>query len=238
MMLERSWPDGLRLRVCLPAATAAPRAAPRSPFRLVNHYGPTENTVVTTWAAVELGDGAVPPIGRPIDNVQIYVLDVHGQPAPPEFQVSSASRASVAAGYRNLHELTATKFVENPFSGAANGRHIDGRSRYARTVTEFWKAGRARKLRGFRVEPGKSRNAGAASGRVRAVVAARDRVGDQRLVAYVGTERWGTPAQGGERRSASKLAGGRVSTMTYAQPARRTRVLTSLVEQQLYRTSR
>src|SRR5262249_37434275 len=84
MVLEGSWPDGLRLRALLTGGDKLNRV-PRHdlPFRLVNHYGPTENTVVATWAPVEPGGDAVPPIGRPIDNVRIYVLDLHGQPAPP-----------------------------------------------------------------------------------------------------------------------------------------------------------
>jgi len=114
MVLEGSWPDDLRLRALLTGGDKLNRAPRRGlPFRLVNHYGPTENTVVATWAPVEPGGDAVPPIGRPIDNVRIYVLDPHGQPAPPGVPGELCiAGESVAAGYRNLPELTAMKFVE------------------------------------------------------------------------------------------------------------------------------
>jgi amino acid adenylation domain-containing protein len=83
MVLEAAWPDGMRLRALLTGGDKLHRGPRHNlPFRLVNHYGPTENTVVTTWAVVEPGSDSAPPIGRPIDNVQVYVFDVHGQPAP------------------------------------------------------------------------------------------------------------------------------------------------------------
>src|SRR5262249_24903645 len=204
---ERSWPGGLRLRVLLTGGDKLPRA-PRHdlPFRLVNHYGPTENTVVATWAAVEPGDDAVPPIGRPIDNVQIYVLDVHGQPAPPGVPGELCiAGESLAAGYRNLQELTATKFIANPFNGTTDGRlyRTGDRVRYrADGNLEFLGRLDAQvKLRGFRVEPGEVENALAQHPAVRsAVVTTREEEpGDQRLVAYVvGQDDGGPPTQGGE----------------------------------------
>jgi amino acid adenylation domain-containing protein len=230
MVLERSWPDGLRLRVLLTGGDKLHRA-PRHdlPFRLVNHYGPTENTVVTTWAAVEPGDDAVPPIGRPIDNVQIYVLDVHGQPAPPGVPGELCiAGESVAAGYRNLHELTATKFVENPFSGTADGRlyRTGDRVRYrADGNLEFLGRLDAQvKLRGFRVEPGEVESVLAQHPAVRStVVAAREEEsGDQRLVAYVvGQNDGGPPARGGEASWEREQVGrwARIYDETYAQPA-------------------
>src|SRR5262249_21742307 len=167
--------------------------------------------------------------GRPIDNVQIYVLDVHGQPAPPGVPGELCiAGESVAAGYRNLHELTATKFVENPFSGTAEGRlyRTGDRVRY-RVDGNLEFLGRLDaqvKLRGFRVEPGEVENVLAQHPAVRsAVVAAREEEpGDQRLVAYVvGQNDGGPPAQGGEASWEREQVGrwARIYDETYAQPA-------------------
>ncbi|HEV2756820.1 MAG TPA: amino acid adenylation domain-containing protein, partial [Actinomycetota bacterium] len=89
-------------------------------FELVNHYGPTEATVVATAGRVEPTGEAPPSIGRPIDNTAVYVLDPHGNPAPKgvpgELYIGGAG---VARGYVNRPALTAERFVPDPFSGIA-----------------------------------------------------------------------------------------------------------------------
>ena len=230
MVLDAPWPDGMRLRALLTGGDKLHRA-PRHdlPFRLVNHYGPTENTVVTTWAAVQPGSESAPPIGRPIDNVQVYVLDVHGQPAPVGVPGELCIAGdSLTPGYRNHSELTATKLVANPFDGTPGGRlyRTGDRVRYRAdgNLDFLGRLDAQVKLRGFRVEPGEVESVLAQHPAVReSVVVAREEArGDARLVAYV-VEQNGTghPAQGGEtpweREQVARWA--RIYQETYAQAA-------------------
>ena len=107
---------------CSPAATSSTsRRAPGLPFRLVNHYGPTENTVVSTCAEVPANDEPF-PIGRPLPNTQAYVVDRYLQPVPVgvpgELLVGGVQ---LSPGYWNRPELTAAQFVPDPF-GKNRGR--------------------------------------------------------------------------------------------------------------------
>ncbi|WAS96616.1 non-ribosomal peptide synthetase [Nannocystis punicea] len=83
--------------------------------RMLNLYGPTEASILATWAPC-VADGAAPPIGRPIANVQAYVLDRRGRLVPPG-AVGELCLAGVGVGrgYHNRPELTARKFVANSF---------------------------------------------------------------------------------------------------------------------------
>ncbi len=129
--------------------------------RIVNEYGPTETvvgcsayTVTTTTAAA-----ARVPIGLPIANAQIYILDAHGSPLPPgvpgEIYIGGDG---VARGYWQRPDLTATKFVRNPFSsdpaarlyktGDLARRLHDGNIEYLGRIDDQIK------IRGFRIEPG------------------------------------------------------------------------------------
>ena len=77
-------------------------------FRLINNYGPTENTVVTSYYEIEAKDALIsPPIGRPIDNVSVYLIDQYNQLAPVgvvgELCIAGAS---LAIGYLNQEDLT------------------------------------------------------------------------------------------------------------------------------------
>ncbi|KAG0161846.1 hypothetical protein DFQ30_005219, partial [Apophysomyces sp. BC1015] len=89
-----------------------------------NAYGPTETTVCeSTWRGSNHFSGKVLPIGRPIANTQIYLLDPQGQPVPlgavGELYIGGAG---VARGYLNRPELTAGRFVHDPFSDEAGAR--------------------------------------------------------------------------------------------------------------------
>jgi amino acid adenylation domain-containing protein len=124
--LKESNSGGLSLKVLLTGGDKLGWIANKDlAFKLMNHYGPTEATVVTTFCAVEMGNvsESAPPIGRPIANAQIYVLDQYLEPVPTgiagELYVSGEG---LAAGYLNRAELTAERFVANPFSKQAGDR--------------------------------------------------------------------------------------------------------------------
>ena len=125
LVLEDPAVSDLGLRALLTGGDRLHRVQhPGLPFQLINHYGPTESTVVATAGVVELGEESVAPsIGRGIDNTRIYVLDGAGSLVPVgvvgELYIGGES---LARGYLNRAELTAERFVPDPFSGEAGSR--------------------------------------------------------------------------------------------------------------------
>jgi acyl-coenzyme A synthetase/AMP-(fatty) acid ligase/acyl carrier protein len=167
-------------------------AAPEA--RLINEYGPTETVVGCCVYEVQPGDprtGSV-PIGRPIANTQLYVLDVSLEPVPPgvvgELYIGGAG---VALGYLNRPELTAERFLTDPFSGVPGARIYKtgdlARYRTDGTLEYLGRADDQVKVRGYRVELGEIEAALAAQPHVQscAVVAREDEPGKRVLVAYV-----------------------------------------------------
>ncbi|MCA1612829.1 MAG: amino acid adenylation domain-containing protein [Acidobacteria bacterium] len=198
-------PDLVTLTVAGEACSAEVVARWAEGRRFFNLYGPTEATVWTTSAECEPGGGR-PPIGRPVANTQVYVLDAGLRPAPVgvsgELYVGGVS---LARGYLNRPELTAERFVPNPFGGEPGARLYrtgDVARWLAGGQLEF--VGRADnqvKVRGFRIECGEVEAALDQHDTVResVVVAREDTPGDKRLVAYVVPAEGQTPTVAGLR---------------------------------------
>jgi amino acid adenylation domain-containing protein len=160
-MLAAEWPAKTKLRYLFTGAEALHRhPSPSLPFPVVNNYGPTECTVVATSAIVpaEPESSGAPAIGSPIANTQIYILDEQRQPvAPGETGEIYIGGASVARGYRNQPDLTAERFLPNPFSQALDARMYRtgdlGCLLPSGQIAFRGRADNQEKIRGNRVEP-------------------------------------------------------------------------------------
>ncbi|WP_207284215.1 non-ribosomal peptide synthetase, partial [Pseudomonas sp. FW300-N2F2] len=159
--------------------------------RLCNLYGPSETTTYSSWVSMAREGGFVAHIGKPVANTQFYLLDEHKQPVPlgvpGEIYIGGAG---VARGYLNRDDLTAERFLKDPFSNASNarmyrtgdlGRYLpDGNIEYlGRNDDQV-------KIRGFRIELGEieAKLAQHEALNETVVLAREDVPGDKRLVAY------------------------------------------------------
>ncbi|MFO0760430.1 MAG: non-ribosomal peptide synthase/polyketide synthase [Byssovorax sp.] len=165
--------------------------------RIMNHYGPTETTVGVITHAVEPGqvvEGApIVPLGRPLPNSRIYLLDRSMQPVlpgvPGEVFIGGAG---VARGYVNRPDLTAERFVPDPFAGAPARMYRTGdRARFLPdgTIVFLGRADDQVKIRGYRIELGEIEGALLACPGVKEAVVlcevAEGRPDDKRIVAYL-----------------------------------------------------
>ncbi len=213
--------DNLRLVVfggeALEPSSLAPWLARHGEARpcLVNMYGITETTVHVTYRVMGRADlgSAASPIGRPIPDLSVYVVDAGFEPlpvgVPGEMLVGGAG---VARGYLGRPELTAERFVPDPFGGASRGRsggELGARGRLGGELgARLYRSGdlarwlptgelaylgridQQVKVRGFRVELGEIQAALAAHPAVReaAVLARKEADGEHRLVAYLAVD--------------------------------------------------
>ncbi|MGH9824843.1 MAG: AMP-binding protein, partial [Blastocatellia bacterium] len=161
--------------------------------RLINGYGPTENSTFTTCYTIGRDfSGDSVSIGRPVSNTSVYILSEHYQPAPiGTIGELYTGLDGLARGYMNRPDLTAERFIPNPFGGIP-GEILYNTGDLARYFSngDVYFGGRADhqvKLRGFRVEPGQIEATILEHPAIsEAIVVARDDgEGDKRLIAYI-----------------------------------------------------
>ncbi|KYC42732.1 non-ribosomal peptide synthetase [Scytonema hofmannii PCC 7110] len=195
-LLSLEWTEDTALRTVLTGGDKLHRYPSNLlPFQVINNYGPTENTVVATSGIVvsdERERKISPPIGRPIANTQIYILDEYLQPVPigvpGELHIGGES---LARGYLNRAELTQEKFIPNPFSDEPHSRlyKTGDLARYLPdgNIEYLGRIDNQVKIRGFRIELGEIEAILNQNGDVHAscVIARVDTPGEKRLVAYV-----------------------------------------------------
>ncbi len=221
MLLDSGWSGGNRFRA-LCGGEALPRALAQDLLAKVgelwNMYGPTETTIWSTVARVESGTGTV-PIGRPIDNTQVFVLDAYGNGVPVGVTGELCiGGAGVAKGYLNRPDLTAERFIANPIPGCTGLLYRTGdRARFRRdgNLECLGRNDQQIKLRGFRIELGEIESRlDDLDGVAQSVAIVREDVaGDARLVAYVVAE------SGREVSPASLLEGLRTNLPDYMLPS-------------------
>ncbi|WP_426090242.1 amino acid adenylation domain-containing protein, partial [Janthinobacterium sp. PSPC1-1] len=131
----------------------------KRPRHILNGYGPTETTTFATTFQIDHVDGSAIPIGRPIANTSVYILDREGQPSPigVEGEIYIGGNG-VARGYLNCPELTKKHFIPDPFS-TAKGAHLYrsgdlGKVRADGNIEFIGRNDGQVKLRGFRIELG------------------------------------------------------------------------------------
>jgi len=205
LVRRRAVPESVRVvnlaGEALPGALVEAIYGTTSARRVYNLYGPSEDTTYSTWALILEDAGTEPPIGRPVDGTQAWLLDEQGRPVPAgEVGEIFLGGAGLARGYFDRPDLTADRFVPDPFSGVPGARsslHGALGARLYRTgdlarelpggdLHYLGRVDHQVKIRGFRIELGEIEASLLRHSAVReAVVVARGEMADRHLVAYV-----------------------------------------------------
>jgi amino acid adenylation domain-containing protein len=194
-IMAHEWPSNAPLRLMLTGADTLHRyPSAKLPFILVNNYGPTECTVVATSGVINPNECSEqrPPIGKPIANTQVHIVDEHMRPVPTgtpgEICIGGAG---VARGYRNRSELTDQKFLRDPFSTVPKARlyKTGDLGRYLPTgeIEFLGRIDDQIKIRGYRVEPNEIVSTLNKFDGIResTVISQESGSGEARLIAYV-----------------------------------------------------
>ena len=202
-MIAADWPADTALRFLLTGAdTLHGRPLSSLPFTLVNNYGPTECTVVATSGPIDAAADSqeLPPIGMPIANTKIYLLDEKRQPvAAGKVGEIYIGGTGVGRGYRNRDGLTAERFLPDPFRMVPDARMYRtgdlGRLRQDNQIGFHGRLDNQEKIRGHRVEPEEIAAALNRHPQVTtcAVIARAGEQGDKQLVGYVVAAETGEP---------------------------------------------
>ncbi|MCG8614768.1 MAG: amino acid adenylation domain-containing protein, partial [Desulfobacterales bacterium] len=160
-LLAQEWPESNSVRTIIVGGDRLLlKPGEDIPFEVVNIYGPSEYTVVTTWGTVhpDPRDNRLPHIGSPIDNTRVYILDADLDPVPVgvggEIYISGIG---LARGYIGRPDLTAERFIPNPFGKPGDRLYRTGdlgRWLSEGTIDFLGRIDRQVKIRGFRIEPG------------------------------------------------------------------------------------
>ena len=210
LLLDAGWRGDARLKI-LCGGEALPRELANQLLpccgSLWNMYGPTETTIWSSVYKVGAGDGSLLPIGRPIGNTQMYILDPARNPVPVgtegELYIGGDG---VARGYLNRPELTSEKFVPDPFRKAPGTRlyRTGDLARYLPdgNIVFLGRIDHQVKIRGFRIELGEIEAVLAEHPAVcqNVVVAREDSRGEKHLVAYFLARNGTIPPPGHVRR--------------------------------------
>lgn len=170
------------------------------PGKLINMYGPTETTIWSATHEIEDVAGGTIPIGRPIANTQCYILDSHYRSVPARIAGELfIGGDGLARGYLNRPDLTAEKFIPDPFSKKTGARlyRTGDQARYLPdgTIEFLGRNDFQVKVRGHRIELEEIETVLSEHGAVREnVVTVQERVvGDARIVAYIVAKPWLSP---------------------------------------------
>ena len=194
LLLEAGWKGAPTLKVLCGGEALGRGLADRllsTTKEVWNFYGPTETTIWSTAWKVEKGSRVL--IGKPLANTQVYILDENRHPVPPgvvgELHIGGDG---VARGYHRRPELTAERFIANPFATGAGENRMYRTGDLARFLPDgniecLGRMDHQVKIRGFRIELGEiesaiKRYAGIADA---VVTAHADASGESRLVGYV-----------------------------------------------------